>query len=47
MIVDLEKSSGTAHDLAIHNGTKFYDERHVHKNMAPSLAQGNEEGHKP
>jgi len=36
-VVDLEKAIDTAHDAAMHNGTKFNDERHVLKNMIPAL----------
>ena len=37
-VVDLEKAIDTAHDAAMHNGTKFNDERLVLKNMVPRLA---------
>jgi hypothetical protein len=36
-VVDLEEAIDTAHDAAMHNGTKFNDERHVLKNMVPAL----------
>jgi hypothetical protein len=36
-VVDLEKAIVTAHDAAMHNGTKFNDERHVLKNTIPAV----------
>ena len=36
-VVVIEKVIDTAHDAAMHNGTKFNDERHVLKNMVPAL----------
>ena len=34
---DMEKSLGNAHDETMKHSSKFYDERHVKKNMIPNL----------